>query len=418
MSLARPASRPTDYGRHLPALDGVRGLAILMVMASHLFPGTPHNLGERFVFALFEFGASGVDLFFVLSGFLITGILFDSRLNRFFFRNFYARRALRIFPLYYGVLAVFALLGFVRHQSSGGELASLGLYLQNTRWLAPPIWQYRGALVLPLGHFWSLAVEEQFYLVWPLLVFVVKTRRRLLLICATSVVLCPLGRFLLWQHGMEYAAVHSSTLCRADALLLGGALALLLRSRHHDRVLSTARWFAVGLIPVLLLRFLNSASGVVLHGSAALAAWALIYTVLALGYVGLLTLALTPRSRLQTFFKASPLRRLGRYSYGLYVLHLIVLYYGQAPVRAAMQRSHVSPSLVSPLAGMIIFFASFAAAILSYHLYEKPFLGYKRFFACRMQAQPAFRTGSPRRKPFNRLSGQSALPAEIAGSTQ
>ena len=407
-----------DFHRHLPALDGVRGLAILMVMASHLFPGTPHNLGERLLLDIFEFGASGVDLFFVLSGFLITGILFDSREDPFFFRNFYARRALRIFPLYYGVLAVFALLGVAKHQASGGELASLALYLQNTRLLAPPIWLYRGALVLPLGHFWSLAVEEQFYLVWPLLVFVVKTRRPLLLICAISVLLCPLARFLLWKHGIDYAAVHSSTLCRADALLLGGALALLLRSRHHERVLSVARWFVVGLVPVLLLRLVNSTSGVLLHGSTALGAWALIYTVLAFAYGGLLTSALTPRSRLQSFFKASPLRMLGRYSYGLYVLHMFVLYYGQAPVRATVQRLHVTPSLVSPVAGMVIFFASLAAAILSYHLYEKPFLGFKRFFACGTQVKPAFRTGPLLLKLFTRLSGQNPLPAEIAGSTQ
>lgn len=418
MSQARPASHATDYSRHLPALDGVRGLAILMVMASHLFPGTPHSLGERLVLDALEFGATGVDLFFVLSGFLITGILFDSREDLFFFRNFYVRRALRIFPLYYGVLAVFALLGFFRNQASGGEFTSLALYLQNTPLLAPPIWQYRGALVLPLGHFWSLAVEEQFYLVWPLLVFVVKTRQRLLVICAISLILCPLGRFLLWRHGIDYAAVHSSTFCRADALLLGGALALLLRSRYHDRVLSVARWFSIGLIPVLLLRFVNSASGVVLRGSAALVAWSLIYTVLALGYVGLLTSALTPHSRLQQFFRASPLRMLGRYSYGLYVLHLIVLYYAQAPVRTAVERLHVGPSLVSPLTGMVIFFASFAAAILSYHLYERPFLEFKRSFEYRTQAQTAFRKSSALLKPFNGLSGQSPLPAEIAGSTQ
>src|SRR5215470_18051066 len=92
---------------HLPGLDGVRGLAILMVMAVHFVgDATPHNFGERLAVKLGSYGVLGVDLFFVLSGFLITGLLLDSKGDPHYFRNFYARRTLRIFPLYYTVLAL------------------------------------------------------------------------------------------------------------------------------------------------------------------------------------------------------------------------------------------------------------------------------------------------------------------------
>src|SRR5215472_4905523 len=161
-----PTPEASPYSHHVPALDGVRGLAILLVMGSHFFAGTPHNRPERLLRMMQGFGGTGVDLFFVLSGFLITGILYDSLHDSRFFRKFYARRALRILPLYYGVLATFAIIGLCERRSSSGELLSLALYLQNTSLIAQPIVVYAAPLFLPLGHFWSLAIEEQFYLVW------------------------------------------------------------------------------------------------------------------------------------------------------------------------------------------------------------------------------------------------------------
>ena len=112
MGATRTVQKPFEgspYARHLPALDGVRGFAVLGVACSHIFPGTPHSALQSLVHAAFSFGSRGVDLFFVLSGFLITGILYDSLPDPGFFRKFYARRILRIFPLYYGVLAAYAL---------------------------------------------------------------------------------------------------------------------------------------------------------------------------------------------------------------------------------------------------------------------------------------------------------------------
>ena len=199
----------SPYARHLPALDGVRGFAVLGVACSHLFPATPHSPLEAFVHSTFAFGASGVDLFFVLSGFLITGILFDSLPDPGFFRKFYARRVLRIFPLYYGVLAAFAVAALVFGLNFHHQLLSLALYLQNTHLVAQPIRDYFGPTGLPLPHFWSLAIEEQFYLVWPVTVYFLRTRHRLLIFCAAALLLCPFAPRFLFLHGVSYFLVDN-----------------------------------------------------------------------------------------------------------------------------------------------------------------------------------------------------------------
>lgn len=388
----------SPYARHVPALDGVRGLAILLVMASHLISGNPHNGVERLGNTALAFGATGVDLFFVLSGFLITGILFDSQNDQQFFRKFYARRALRILPLYYGVILVYAIVAAVQQRSSGGELLSLACYLQNTSLIAVPIALYHGAFMLPLGHFWSLAVEEQFYLVWPLLVFLLRTRTRLLAICTFSIFFCPALRYLVWIHGAAYSTVHVNTLCRADALLLGGALALCLRSRLHDRVLSLTPWLAPLVLLVFLQRaFASPANDPFVHRSAALGVVALTYSALAFGYMGLIAWALadSPARRL---FSTRPLRFLGKYSYGLYVLHLILLAYLERPLRAFLEHLHVGKGATVVAVAVIGFGASIAAAVLSYQLYERQFLKLKRYFDYRPHGQrraPAVASAEP-----------------------
>lgn len=225
-------------------------------MLSHLFPGTARSAVTDTLQALFRFGASGVDLFFVLSGFLITGILYDSLHDRAYFRKFYARRALRIFPLYYGVLAIFLLQKIILGYHFHRELLSLALYLQNTHLIAAPIYDYTGAAKLPLVHFWSLSIEEQFYLVWPLLVFLIRDRRRLLAVCLAALALCPALRAFLVLHGAPYFMVHTNTVYRADSLLAGAALALLLRGPAHDRVLKHAgKLLLASIIPVVLVCF-------------------------------------------------------------------------------------------------------------------------------------------------------------------
>jgi peptidoglycan/LPS O-acetylase OafA/YrhL len=376
--------------RHLPALDGIRGFAVLGVACSHLFPANPHSAFESFIQRAFNFGSAGVDLFFVLSGFLITGILYDSLPDPGFFRKFYARRILRIFPLYYVVLAAFVVAALVFGLNYHHELLSLSLYLQNTTLIAQRMRDYNGPTGLPLWHFWSLAIEEQFYLVWPITVFLLRTRRRLLIFCAAALILCPLLRILLFFHGFDYFIVAENTLCRSDSLLAGAALALLFRSPLHARVLRAAGWiFLTGAIFGDLLSYLSNHGPFLNTASGYRVALAFEFSAVALLSVGAIALSLQSPlvSSLCTF---RPVRWLGKYSYGIYVLHLILFTYLVGPVRHFCS-THFTPNkgIDIVIAGLLIFLISIAGAYLSYNLFEKRFLRLKRYFDYRTHLNTA-----------------------------
>ncbi|MES2658230.1 MAG: acyltransferase [Verrucomicrobiota bacterium] len=307
---------PGESRRHLPGLDGIRGLAILMVMLSH-FIVVGGNLGSGTPVARFlHSGYLGVDLFFVLSGFLITGILIDSKSSPNYFRVFYMRRALRIFPLYYGLLAVSWLtVVFITPQdrpllTGNDSMAWYWLYASNIgmavkgEWLASPTW-------VGLGHFWSLAVEEQFYLVWPLVVYLTPVRH-LKRLCVVMVIASPFVFMgLSWLMGDR--ATYVSTLGRLGVLAAGGWLAIIWRE--------PGAWpkFKKLLIPsaVLsgaLLLLERSVLPVLSFMEPSLA------LVLGTAMVGLAASGASGPLR-SDIFESPLLRWLGKYSYGIYVYH-------------------------------------------------------------------------------------------------
>jgi peptidoglycan/LPS O-acetylase OafA/YrhL len=235
-----------------PALDGLRAVAFLMVFCNH--------------YLYMPWGWAGVDLFFALSGFLITGILYDSRNEPQRTRNFYIRRTLRIFPLYYGVMLL--LLPVTFHSLSRAFLA-WPAYVGNFAWFVPR-WgmtsvgpfivnaNFNGFTApLFLGHFWSLCVEQQFYIFWPWVVFWVRDRRKLLMICLLSVPACLglriLGEHVLPSQQLAHEILYLATPFRIDAILIGGALALLIRGPLPHRVLSISRRLAPAIIAVLCI---------------------------------------------------------------------------------------------------------------------------------------------------------------------
>ncbi len=174
MASAATATRPLDSKelvlKRVPALDGLRGLAILAVVEFHFAEGlTNASRPESAIYNVFRTGWLGVDLFFVLSGFLITGILSNSKGTPGYFRNFYWRRALRIFPPYYAFLFVFGVLyPLARHRPLDAPWWHW-TYLTNVAIAA-------GLPVNSCSHFWSLAIEEQFYLLWPLLIYMLSRK--------------------------------------------------------------------------------------------------------------------------------------------------------------------------------------------------------------------------------------------------
>jgi peptidoglycan/LPS O-acetylase OafA/YrhL len=209
-----PGADATPAGR-IPALDGLRGVAILSVMAFHFWMfGTTVGItfAERAYNSIASKGWVGVDLFFVLSGFLITGILYDSRQDPRYYRVFYARRTVRIFPLYYASLALFFfLIPWILRSLHPVELVNVhtGATAKLFAWTYLLNWieGLKGFSVapLPLQHFWSLAIEEQFYLVWPFLVLTL-ARRRLMWLCMGLMVLAFALRVVLYRIHLPEAA--------------------------------------------------------------------------------------------------------------------------------------------------------------------------------------------------------------------
>jgi peptidoglycan/LPS O-acetylase OafA/YrhL len=367
----------------------VRGLAILLVLVSHLMLFNDHT-GSRFgdsLSALRGLGWVGVDLFFVLSGFLITGILFDTLQDPNYFRSFYMRRFLRIFPLYYGFLFFLMILGHWGpglHFEWNGRQYVLLTYLQNTGiWF--PVTDFQPGIWADLDHFWSLAVEEQFYLFWPLLVFVVRGRRRLIALALTLSGIALLLRIALYLHGSSPLLIFMLTPCRMDTLLLGGLVALVVRG---DGDWIPRRWMA----PMVLMAAVVIASYTLWHLGGDMRDFffgaTFGYSVIALGCVAVLVAALEPESLAHRIFGWPWLRSLGKYSYGIYVLHIFVAHAVSTltgRLLGTSLRIWLTPHLHSrPLAVLVEFCFNaavvFLAAFLSYHLYEVHFLRLKRYF--------------------------------------
>jgi peptidoglycan/LPS O-acetylase OafA/YrhL len=366
---------------HLLALDGVRGLAILMVIGCHAFEADYESQGFaiRKIGEWLHYGNTGVDLFFVLSGFLITGILYDSLNDDGYFRKFYARRMLRIFPLYYGVLLGCFLLTYPLHLQWGNMGWLLLLYLQNLRPAAIAAFAPGGHIAL--YHFWSLAVEEQFYLVWPAVVFWIRTRNglmRTMLITSAGAIVVRVGMVL---AGAGPVAIHETTICRADSLLLGGALALLYRSPEWETV---KRWAPWGFVAAMAIYVAGNAivntyfADVPRQGML----WSegMSYTLLSIGYACLIAWSLKAGSACSWIFQRGWLRFLGKYSYGLYVLHVLVLTALLLPLRGVILGATHSKAVAVVGAGLGCFAISVLAAYASYHLYEKHFLNLKHRF--------------------------------------
>jgi peptidoglycan/LPS O-acetylase OafA/YrhL len=376
----RPESTASDPGgfTHILQLDGVRGLAILLILVHHSLAANSETSSR--VIALFiairESMWVGVDLFFALSGFLITGILFDSLNGTHFLRNFYGRRALRIFPLYYLALFVVWLIGLPIAMRWGGYQWVLVAYLDNTRlWIGHAV---PHPLVDLTGHLWSLALEEQFYLVWPLIVLLVRDRRRLIVAALLLSSAALMLRCILVVHGTPEEITYKLLPCRLDGLLLGGALALALRGPGRALWIRRAPLVSFAAVGILLIVALGE-HGIDWQHSRFINSFG--YTLTAAASCGLIAMTLRAGSFCASVFRQPWLRWFGRYSYGIYVWHMIVPFLVIPALHAALSE-HLHSKLLLVLANALAGSAlSIAVSVLSYHAFEARFLRLKRFFA-------------------------------------
>jgi peptidoglycan/LPS O-acetylase OafA/YrhL len=376
MKSADPRDGPAATDR-IPALDGIRGLAIIWVILHNAMdqPAALPSIAMKVVAALVHPGWIGVQAFFALSGFLITSGLLATQRSANYFRDFYVKRALRILPLYYSVLlALFVLaphLGWLDWPHGYRGHASLWLFTVNWTHDAP----------YGFAHFWSLAVEEQFYLLWPLVVW--RMHRRSLFWCCLGISIAALVlRCALLASEADPWTLYTNTACRMDALALGAAAACISRDA------AWSAWLRPRASQMLLLAALLILGGIPLthvYDRYRTAGETIGYTLLAVcSALLVLSVALQNREVRRpvaiAILSAGPLRSFGKYSYAMYVFHGIINKLIGEPWLGRHFGSQPATGVVF-LYALALLGVSYAIGYCSYHLLEKHFLKLKNRLA-------------------------------------
>jgi peptidoglycan/LPS O-acetylase OafA/YrhL len=366
--MMRATAAATRERGYMPQLDALRFFAVLGVVIIHNWQPSSHT----FLVGWFDWGTLGVRLFFVLSGFLITGILLggrelasrDPRRRLFFMRQFYARRFLRIFPVYYAVLFALLIAGVGQIREIWPWLFSYGTNIFVWHYLAYPY---------AVPHFWTLAIEEQFYLVWPFVLLFLPRRWLMPFLLA----LCCLGpAWRLWAS-FHYAphdwnAAFTATPGNVDFLAIGAVLALLAHA-DRDAVLGrrlTRIALPIGLGTYAVLFWLqhsyDSHAPIALEDTGAALVFCWLIGKGSVGFSGAFGRLLEWR----------PIVYLGKISYGIYIYHFLV------PVAIAAAAKHFGRDYTD--AGFLNFLATsaitFVIAALSWTFFERPINGLKRYF--------------------------------------
>lgn len=354
--MATVVSSPRQQTHHIDSLDGVRGIAILLVLSMHG--------------GWFDNGWIGVDLFFVLSGFLITGILRRTRIEPFYWRRFYIKRATRILPpLFLGIAVTVLLWPHLSPIAVAGYMLSLGNVVDMTRFT-----------IYPLGHLWSLSVEEHYYLLWPFVVLWLP-RRQLQWVLIAIVTAVPLGRlvftYLLPRH--EPYAIYLLTPFRIDGIALGSLLALLLEQRPWQERL--AKYSAAGTV-IACAAYLGLRA-VLGHGHFSPYVYSPIFNSIGYSLVALIAFfliayaCLRPNAIPTRILRNRLLTTLGAISYGLYVYSWIVL--------VLIRRSF--PLLSDLQAGLIHIAVAVPLSAVLFKYCERPITDWGRRVAAQLAAK-------------------------------
>lgn len=339
---------------YYPGLDALRGIAILAVIIYHYFP-------------LFGIGWIGVDLFFVLSGFLITSILLTASQGKSFITRFYLRRIFRIFPLYFGFLLVFYAGMFLLFDNRGVN-STFQYYVTNFEWFFSFLQNWllinKGLPPEPyLQHFWSLAVEEQFYLAWPFF-FLIRDVKLLKWCTAVLFLAALLIRIFQWEFARNNEAFYFSTFSRMDSLMAGAFLVFLTKEKKK-----ISRHLLTGIISFYVL-FLITHLYIFGHTRLDSPLFATIgYSITAIFFMGICHIVIEYKTAIAGW---TWLCRIGRTSYGLYVFHLPVY----LAMSALIQKTDLPEN--GTITSILIPLTSFAMTLLisaaSYKYFEVPLL--------------------------------------------
>ncbi|HEX4878049.1 MAG TPA: acyltransferase [Chitinophagaceae bacterium] len=356
---------------HYPALDGLRGVAILLVVLYHNFGFVRQSY----------FGWLGVDLFFVLSGFLITSILINEVDHPGFLKKFYIRRVLRIFPLYYLVLILFLLvfpsLGFLK--------ADLDYFVNNQWWFWTYLQNWLFSFQLTedakiLTHFWSLAVEEQFYLIWPFIILAIKSPKKLFFLMLGILFIVIISRSVIWLYKIEnlnYTTLYTFT--RIDGICIGSMLALLMKFRPRLIIKNLTCIVLILAAMNFLFYFVNQ------QNKNGYPYFAFVGYTTFCAMFGLLIHEIVisaKTSLLNRILSFGLLRFFGKISYGFYIFHWPIYMMSFTSFFIFIKENFIiSESSIRIVAALLSTFLAFIISVLSYYLFESYFLRLKKEFA-------------------------------------
>lgn len=349
--------------KHIPFLDGIRGLAIILVLIYHCLPDIPFS----------KFGWIGVDIFFVLSGFLITGILVSSKEKPYYFKNFFIRRSLRIFPLYY----LFLVLMFFVIPLLKSDLIDDFSYYQHNQiyfWLYIQNWLFSLEGFpenFALHHLWSLGVEEQFYLFWPFIVYFTPSKRLIqvsLLLIVASVLFRHFGDLIGFVFPYKYVHIFS----RMDTLLMGGLVILLLKAYPKSVKKYALYLFILSSLVVFAYIGMNRTVDF----------WYLdpIYSFIGLTFASLLAVICCDYKwspNIREILNINILKWFGKYSYGIYIYHYPLYFIGLEFLVPILNNSGIGLNSSGIINGTFCIIITCIISYFSFQYFEVKFLALK-----------------------------------------
>jgi peptidoglycan/LPS O-acetylase OafA/YrhL len=350
-------------GVFIPSFDGIRGFGVICVLTAHCFP----------FINPFQIGWIAMDFFFVLSGFLITGILVDTVEKKNYLKNYLGRRILRVFPLYYLFLIIMFIIvpfGFPKLLDQYGYLEShqIWFWFYSQNWL----FSIEGfPHKLYMSHLWSMAVEEQFYIFWPFLVWLLRGKK-LIYFCLAAIPFAILFRTFGGRLGYVFPFQYVNTLARMDSLLIGALVFLILR--HYKSLLVKIA------LPLFILSLVTFLTIVAILKATYFAKLVPAYTIVDLLGASCIIFCLSNTNNwIKSFFSLPPFTYLGKFSYGTYIFHypLYLVLYEHYALTASFG--------IKVLVGIIAIVISFLLAWLSFYYFETPFLKLKKYFVNKVE---------------------------------